>query len=87
MCSLRVCKIHRSDQLVVFGIESVTMHSGMADTFCHFHGAVEAVAVVVCTPAGVHGLGVDGRSVDIEPLRDTVPGLNTLLDSCTHPDR
>ena len=85
MGTLRVCEIHRNERLAVFGIESVTMRSGMADTFCQLYGVVEVLAVVVCTPAGVHGLGVDGRPVDIEPLRETVPGLDRLLESCAHP--
>lgn len=87
MQTLRACEIYRDARFAVFGIESVASLRGKSGAVYHLYGKVEPLAVVVCVAGAIMALDMDGEPITLEPLRETVPGLNTLLDSCADPDR
>lgn len=45
------------------------------------------VALVVCTPAEVRAVGIDGGVLDLQALLDTAAGLATALDALRDPPR
>ena len=63
----------------LIAVASLDFQSGKTKSACRAYGRVEPVAVIVCYRDTCHALDLEGRTVDLDRLRDEVPELDALV--------
>ena len=79
MQSLRANKIHHDDRLLLVVVQSVELLHSKCGALCHLYGRLEPVALVVADTERSYAVDMQAESVDLEPLREQVPGLDAML--------
>lgn len=81
MSSLRSREICDEYGYRLLAVESVDLRCSSFACGCQLFGKIEPVAVIVCGPRGVYALDAQARPVDLDQLRQGIPGLDELLES------
>lgn len=81
MSSLRSREIYNEYGYRLLAVESVDVRCSNFAYGCQLFGKIEPVAVIVCGPRGVYALDAEARPVDLDQLRQDIPGLDELLES------
>jgi len=65
--------------VMLLPIERVVLHSGWGNTRVWFSAIKEPYALIVRDAGGLWAIDTDAAAVSLEALRQTVPGLDTVL--------
>ena len=79
MSHFRTSEIFRDSRRTLIAVDSVESLSSKSKNTCYFHGMIQPVAVVVCSPDAIYALDMSAMPVAINRLRETVPELDDIL--------
>ena len=65
--------------VMLLPIERVVLHSGRGNTRVWFSAIKEPYALIVRDAGGLWAIDTDAAAVSLEALRESVPGLDTVL--------
>jgi hypothetical protein len=65
--------------VLLLPIERVVLHSGRGNTRVWFSAIKEPYALIVRDAGGLWAIDTDAAAVSLEALRESVPGLDTVL--------
>ena len=80
MTVLRPRQLHVDQHLALIAIECVESYRHGSNNGYQFSASVEPIALVICGEETVRALDMQGKAVDVDGLRQRVPGLDEKID-------
>lgn len=75
MPSFRTRELFNDSSHTLIAVESIDFEHDKARNSCQVYGSVEPIAVIVCSKNGTCALDMDGKLIDVDQLKEKVPGL------------
>lgn len=79
MATLRAIELFSEPGRRLIAIESVDFVYDRPGSACRLYGKVEPVALIVCAPDTRYAVDMQARPVALDPLRQAIPELDTLI--------
>jgi hypothetical protein len=79
MCTLRASELFNEAGLRLVAVESVDIQNSKTGICFRLSGNIKPVAVIVCGTEACYALDMDANPVDIDQLRQDIPGLDAII--------